>query len=143
MSLLQIIALVVKLTWTPTLYPIPPDPIIPPSSYWVYRAPLIVTSAVNEDGLTISTESCGTFSKWGKTTGSWMIDSRLLTPGATYCYALAEVVTESVTDLLTGIVSTLQAEGEKSEPIVVTVIAPLPITKALTPSILRASILPQ
>lgn len=143
MNIWTLLLLVVKLTWTPTIYPIPPDPIIPPSTYWVYRAPLVVTSAVNEDDLTISTESCGTFSKWGKTTGSWMIDSRLLTPGATYCYALAEVVTETVTDLLTGIVSTLQTEGEKSEPIVVTVSTATPPTSGLTPSTLRASILSQ
>lgn len=140
MKLIAILALVVKISWPYSSHDLP---IQPTSTYNLWRAPLNTSTFVNDVGDTISVDTCGTFTKLGGTTGNWILDTKPV-QGSTYCYAISEVTSESQTDLLTGVTSIVKVESPRSEPIVVTVTPPIPLTtpsSTLTSGLLRASIL--
>lgn len=122
MKLIAILALVVKVSWAYSVHTLP---IQPTSTYLLWRAPLTTSTFVNDLGDTVSIDSCGTFTKLGGTTGNWGLDPNV-TQGSTYCYAISEVTSESQTDLLTGVTSIVKVESPRSEPVVVTVVPPLP-----------------
>lgn len=55
----------------------------------LYRAPLVTTLAVNDEGVAIPSDSCGAWRKLGNTGGLWAFNAP---PSGSWCYAVTQVV---------------------------------------------------
>jgi hypothetical protein len=104
---------VVKLTWQPGTDSA--------KIYNLYRAPLVVSTATNDDGVLISTESCGQWRKLGNTSGLAASDPHVVS-GGRYCYAVSTVHEDIGVDINTNLPLSITSESALSDVIIVEVL---------------------
>lgn len=112
LALLFQVLLAVQITW---------QPVPEAQKYLLFRAPVVTTFTVNEDGISIPNDACGQWRGLGNTVGLSAIDKNGLTSGS-WCYGVKSVHIEGGVDADTGLpIAPITSISEMSDVVVVTI----------------------